>query len=42
MSGIRIMLLLGFFVFALLVGIGAATGDPEATRIRAIASNLGA
>ncbi len=32
MSGIRIMLLLGCFVFALLVGIGAATGDAEATR----------
>ena len=36
MSGIRIMLLLGYFVFALLVGIGAATGDAEATTVLGI------
>jgi len=36
MSGIRIMLLLGCFVFALLVGIGAATGDVEAATVLGI------
>jgi hypothetical protein len=34
--GNAIMLLLGCFVFALLWGIGAATGDLEATRILGI------
>jgi len=34
--GNAIMFLLGCFVFALLWGIGAATGDPEATTILVI------
>jgi len=34
--GNAIFLLLGCFVFALLWGIGLATGDPDATRILAI------
>jgi hypothetical protein len=34
--GNAIMFLLGCFVFALLWGIGAATGDPEATTILGI------
>jgi hypothetical protein len=41
--GNAVMLLLGCFVFALLWGIGAATGDPDALRVLGIVgSSVGA